>query len=84
MRITIDVHLRINGTRTLKSSYFDVYKEELIPNIAYDWIKQIRFETGYYGKDSIIERVVFNSDQDITLLVKRIDEAPIPDLDFLW
>jgi hypothetical protein len=84
MRITIDVHMRINGTRTLQSSYFDVYKEELIPKIAYDWIKQIRFETGYYGKDSIIEKIVYNSDKDITLSVKELDEAPIPDLDFLW
>lgn len=84
MRITIDIHLVINGTRTLKSAEFNVYKEDNIPRVAHDWIRQTRRETGYYGKDSIIEKVIWNADNDITDQVRAIDEAPIPDDDFLW
>jgi hypothetical protein len=42
MRITLDLHLVINGTRTQKSGYFDIYKQSDIPQLAYDWIMRIR------------------------------------------
>jgi hypothetical protein len=84
MKVTIDVHLVIAGARTMLSGDFSVYKHDHIPVIAYDWIKKIRRETGYYGNQSIIEKVIYNGDQDITDKVKEIDAAPIPDLDLPW
>jgi hypothetical protein len=81
MRITIDVHLIVNGTQSLKCGEFNVNKNEDISQFAYGWIKHIRRETGYYGRQSIIEKVIVNGDQDITEQAKAIDEAPIPDVD---
>jgi hypothetical protein len=79
MRITLDIHLIINCTRTLKRTIFQVQKEEDIPPLAYNWIRSVRRETGYYGNESIIEKVIWNADKDITIQVKAIDEAPIPE-----
>jgi hypothetical protein len=75
MRITIDIHLIVAGARTMKGGYFDVLREEDITKVAHDWIRKTRRETGYYGGDSIIEKVVWDGDQDITDKVKEIDEA---------
>jgi hypothetical protein len=81
MRITINVHVIVNGTRSLKRGAFNVNKTEDIVLFAYRWIKHIRRETGYYGQQSIIEKIIVNGDLDITDQVKAIDAAPIPDVD---
>jgi hypothetical protein len=81
MRITIDVHMIVNGTKSLKRGEFNVNRNEDIALFAYGWVKNIRMETGYFGLQSIIEKVIVNEDQDITEQVKVIDEAPIPDAD---
>jgi hypothetical protein len=77
MRASINVHLVVNGTRTLKRGVFNVLQIEDIPKVAHNWIRQIRRETGYYGEDSIIEKVIVDGDKDITFEVKVIDEAPL-------
>jgi hypothetical protein len=79
MTASIDVHLIVNGTKTLVRSDFQVYRLDEIPRVAHDWIKSIRMETGYFGNQSIIEKVIVDGDKDITDLVKGIDNAPIPD-----
>jgi hypothetical protein len=76
MRASIDVHLIVNGTRTLKRGDFNVLRSEDIPKVTHDWIRKIRRETGYYGKDSLIEKVIVDGDKDITFEVKVIDETP--------
>jgi hypothetical protein len=76
MRASIDVHLVVNGTRTLKRGDFNTLRKEDIPKVAHNWIRQIRRETGYYGGDSLIEKVIVDGDMDITFEVKAIDEAP--------
>jgi hypothetical protein len=81
MRITIDVHMIVNGTKSLKRGEFNARKNENIAQFAYGWIKHIRMETGYFGQQSLIEKVIVNGDQDITDQVKEIDAAPIPDAD---
>jgi hypothetical protein len=81
MRITINVHMIVNGNRSLKRGAFTVTKNEDIILFAYGWIKHIRRETGYYGRQSIIEKVIVNGEQDITDKVKEIDNAPIPEID---
>jgi hypothetical protein len=77
MKASIDVHLVVNGTRTLKRGDWPVKRKEDIPKVAYDWIMRIRRETGYYGDESIIEKVIVDGDHDFTDKVKEIDEAPL-------
>jgi hypothetical protein len=81
MRIIINVHMVINGTRSLKRGEFNVHKNEDIVLFAYGWVKHIRMEAGYFGQQSIIEQVIVNGDQDITDKVKAIDNTPIPEID---
>jgi hypothetical protein len=81
MRIKIDVHMIVNGTKSLKRGEFNVNRNEDIALFAHGWVMHIRRETGYYGQQSIIEKIIVNGDQDITEQVKAIDEAPIPDAD---
>jgi hypothetical protein len=77
MRASIDVHLIVSGTRTLKRGDFNVLRQEDIPKVAHDWIRKIRRETGYYGEDSLIEKVIVDGSKDITFEVKIIDESPL-------
>lgn len=79
MKVTIEVHLMINGIRNSLGGVFQVKRKEDIPRTAHNWIKQIKKETGY--RPTVIERVVVEGDKDITDLVKEIDEAPIPEID---
>jgi hypothetical protein len=81
MRITIDLHLIINGTPSLQRGEFNVRHNEDIPLFAHGWVRHIRMETGYFGTKSIIEKVIVNGLTDITDKVKAIDNAPIPDED---
>jgi hypothetical protein len=39
--------------------------------VAYDWIMRIRRETGYFGEQSIIEKVIVDRDKDITDKVRK-------------
>jgi hypothetical protein len=51
--------------------------EEDIPSVWVKWILSTRKESGYFGMDSIIEKMVWNGDHDITFLVRESDNAPI-------
>lgn len=82
MNVTIDLHLSIDGIRNGMAGVFQIRRKEDIPVTAHNWIKQIKKETGY--RPTVIERVIVNGDQDITEEVKKIDEAPIPELDLPW
>jgi D-mannonate dehydratase len=77
LKASINVHLIVNGTPTLKRGVFTVLRSEDIPKVAHEWIRRIRRETGYYGNESIIEKVIVDGDKDITFEVKAIDEAPL-------
>lgn len=79
MKIVIRVDLSIDGVRSLKSGQFILRRKEDIPNVAYEWIRQIKRETGY--RQTEILKVIYDGDKDITDEVKKIDEAPIPDMD---
>lgn len=84
MKITINLHMIINGTRTMKCGDFYVKASEDIPKFAYNWIYQTRKETGYFGHQSIIEKVIVDGNKDITEAVKNIDEAPIEKMDDIF
>ncbi|WP_248892213.1 hypothetical protein [Bacillus methanolicus] len=74
----MDIFL-LESNKLMQSESFTVKKVENIPSIAHEWIRQIKRETGY--RDTIIEKVLVNNEEDITKEVREIDEAPIPDID---
>jgi hypothetical protein len=82
MRINLQIHLDIEDQNVTRSGSFTVRKAEDIPEIAYEWIRQIKRETSY--RDTHIEKVLVNSEKDITEEVRKIDEAPIPDMDDIF
>lgn len=84
MVVTIDLFLIVNNTKTALGGNFHVKNVSEVPKVALDWIRKVRRDTGYYGKDSIIEKVVWNGVNDITDKVREIDEVTVPDLPFLW
>ncbi|MEW8986495.1 MAG: hypothetical protein AB2401_05745 [Bacillus sp. (in: firmicutes)] len=55
---------------------FKVWREEDIPMIAYQWIKKMKMETGF--RPTIIEKVIWNNEKDITEQVLKIVQAPLP------
>ncbi len=79
MKIVLKVQLNIEGNRSTKGGEFNVRREEDIPQLAYDWVKYTKKETGY--RKTIIEKVIWDEDNDITELVRQLDNAPIPDID---
>jgi hypothetical protein len=81
MRINLQVHLNVEDQKLAQSGSFVVRKESDIPKIAHDWIRKIKRETSY--RDTYIEKVLVNSEKDITEEVRKIDEAPIPEMDNL-
>jgi hypothetical protein len=76
LRVTIDIHLKIDGISNALGGEFNVRWKEDIPGVAYEWIRKIKMDTGF--RKTVIEKVVYNGDNDITDLVKAIDERPIP------
>jgi hypothetical protein len=81
MKASIDLHLIINGVRTVKRGEFQIRWNEDVSVVAHNWVRLIRKETGHHA---VIEKVIVDGDKDVTGKVKEIDEAPIPDLDFFW
>ncbi|MDE3837960.1 hypothetical protein C0966_00875 [Bacillus methanolicus] len=79
MKFKLTVHINIEGNKLLRTGSFSVRMVEDIPHVAHEWIRAIKKETGY--RKTIIEKVIYNGDQDITEKVQAIDEAPIPDID---
>ncbi|MDE3840758.1 hypothetical protein C0966_15890 [Bacillus methanolicus] len=82
MKIKLTIHLDIEGNKLMRSGYFTARREEDIPGIAHEWIRQIKRETGY--RNTVIEKVVYNGEQDITEKVQALDKEHIPDMDIFW
>jgi hypothetical protein len=80
MKIILTVHLDIEGQKLMQYGDFTARREEDISGIAYEWIQQIKRETGY--RQTHIEKVIVDSEKDITEKVRALDEAPIPNIDF--
>lgn len=84
----MQIHIRVlftrYGTKAFRQANFTVntYRFKQDPNqesarVAYDWIKQLKRESEISG----LNKVVWNEENDITDLVKHLDNAPIPNLD---
>jgi hypothetical protein len=81
MRAVLEVHLNIQGTRLTKGGEFNLGYNQSGAQFAYDWIKNIKHDTGF--RPTAIEKVLFNGN-DITDQVKETENRPIPDLPFSW
>lgn len=77
MRINLEIHHNIDGNRGMQAGSFNVRYKEDIPQLAFNWIKKIRYETGY--RKTIIEKVIWNNEHDITEDVIALAKAPLPD-----
>jgi len=75
--IKLEIHHNIEGSRGVQAGSFDVRYKEDIPQLALNWIKRIKFNTGY--RKTIIEKVIWNNEHDITKEVISLANAPIPD-----
>jgi hypothetical protein len=78
MRVVIEVHLNIQGTRLLKAGDFNLRYNQNVPEFAYEWIRSIKKDTGY--RPTLIEKVLVNGDDDITAQVREIENRPIPEI----
>jgi hypothetical protein len=82
MRFSLQVDLVIEGVRNSLGGYFNASQEYEIPAIAYQFIKQIKRNTGY--RETCIQNVMVGGIEDITDKVIDIENKPILDLDCLW
>ncbi|MGE7766692.1 hypothetical protein [Peribacillus sp. NPDC096540] len=78
MNINIKVYLHVKETNFFQSGSFPVVNSEFKKDpdwaaaiAAFEWIQQIQSEHGSSG-DFRIDKVVYNDDNDITELVKKV------------
>ncbi|NMD71070.1 hypothetical protein HHO41_12255 [Bacillus sp. DNRA2] len=76
MNINLQLNLNIDGNRCSCGGDFKVYRETEIPQLAYQWIQQIKKDTGY--RTTLIEKVIWNNEKDITEEVNKLAKASIP------
>lgn len=76
MYINLQLNLNIEGNRCSCGGDFKVWKEAEIPQLAFQWINKIKRETGY--RTTIIEKVIWNNEKDITKDVIKLAQAPLP------
>lgn len=82
MRIILEIHLNIDGNRLSRAGEFRVRKAEEIAGVAHEFIQSTKHETGH--RQTVIEKVILNSEHDITDLVLEIENQPIQPLDDIW
>lgn len=87
MNILLETHLNIEGSRVMRRSNFKVNSKDFKNDpdftsavIAYEWIQEQKKETGF--QDTIIEKVIYDNEYDITELVKKIRPVIYDDLPF--
>ncbi|MBT2686559.1 hypothetical protein J7I93_00015 [Bacillus sp. ISL-47] len=87
MKVVIETILNIEGSRGMRRGEFYVrdqdYKDHAdfaVSIVAYEWIQQQRKETGF--RETIIEKVTWNNQHDITEEVKKIQPVIKDDLPF--
>lgn len=77
----MEVHLIIEGTGTLSRGIFKARNKSEMANVAYQYIQNIKRETGY--RTTLIHKVIIDGTKDITDEVKEIDRL-IPKMDDIF
>jgi hypothetical protein len=78
----LEVRLCIEGTGMLSKGRFAARNNSEISFVAYQFIRDIKRETGY--RTTLIELVIVNGTEDITEEVKKIESMPIPPFDNIF
>lgn len=82
MRFNLEVHLVIEGTGMLARGSFAARNKGEIPKVAYEYIENIKRETGY--RTTLIQKVMIDGTQDITEKIIEIENQPIPKMDDIF
>jgi hypothetical protein len=82
LRFNLEVHLIIEGTGMLSRGIFTARNKNEITNVAYQYIQNIKRETGY--RTTLIHKVIIDGTKDITEEVKEIDNRHIPKMDDIF
>ncbi|MFP7445215.1 hypothetical protein SFC50_16120 [Bacillus infantis] len=77
MRVLIEIQLTIDGTGSVSTGDFTVNNQDFKKDpdfacavIAYEWIQKLKYDTGF--RETTIDEVTWNQENDITELVKTI------------
>ncbi|TWD92251.1 hypothetical protein FB550_12063 [Neobacillus bataviensis] len=82
MQFNLEVHLIIEDVGLSARGKFSARNKKEIPNVAHQYIRSIKRETGY--RRTLIEGVMVNGTVDITEAVKEIENQPIPPMDDIF
>ncbi|MGG3470365.1 hypothetical protein ABES02_23125 [Neobacillus pocheonensis] len=82
MEFMLDIYLKIEGSGVSSSGYFYAKNKSEIPKVAYQFIQDKKWENGY--RKMVIERVIVNGSEDITKVVKEIENRPIPPMEGIY
>jgi hypothetical protein len=87
MRVLIEIHLTIDGVGNLVAGDFTVNNRDFKKDpdfacavIAYEWIQKLKYDTGF--RETTIDEVTWNQENDITELVRKIKPVIKDDLPF--
>ncbi|WP_264805127.1 hypothetical protein [Cytobacillus sp. NCCP-133] len=87
MKVIIETVLNIEGCRGMRRGEFYVRDQDFradadfaVSIVAYEWIQQQLNETGH--RETVIEKVTWNEQNNITDLVKKIQPVIKDDLPF--
>lgn len=87
MEVHIRLHLNIEGNKSRQEGKFQINNRDFnddpdmtVGIIAYEWIQRMKHRTGY--RETEITQVVYNDEQDITEVVKKIRPVVKDDLPF--
>jgi hypothetical protein len=77
VKVLIEIHLTIEGTGNSVAGDFTVNNRDFKKDpdftcavIAYEWIQKLKYDTGF--RETTIDEVTWNQENDITELVKKI------------
>jgi hypothetical protein len=74
VKFILEVHLIIEGTRMVSSGPFKARNRNDIPRAAYQYIQEIKRETGF--RTTVIEKVIIDGEEDITDKIKEMENRP--------
>ncbi|MBY0098782.1 hypothetical protein [Mesobacillus maritimus] len=83
MMVPLEVRIRIEETSIYSCGYILIRNKSDLSRSAYDYIQNIKRETGY--RNTFIEKVVVNGTEDLTEEVRKIINLQLPTIgDIFW
>jgi hypothetical protein len=79
MEFHLEVHLSIEEVGMLSRGHFKARNRSEVVKVAYQFIQNIKRETGY--RRTVIEQVMVNGTADLTEQVKQMENQKLPPMD---